>query len=76
MSRSKKKYPGGGIASNIGQHKYKKDECRAWRRMVRKRLQSGEYEDLPHTKEYGNEWASPRDGKQYWVNHDDKWMRK
>lgn len=40
---------------------------------------------LPHPKEYGNEWASPRDGKvwhgQYkndptWKEMFKKWMRK
>lgn len=76
MSRSKKKHPGGGAASNLGQHLFKKKESRASRRAVRKVVSMGEYENLPHDKEFGNEWASPRDGKQYWINHDDKWMRK
>ncbi len=76
MSRSKKKHPGGGAASSCGQHKFKKDEARAKRRKVRKLMSTGQHERLPHDKEYGNEWSSPRDGKQYWVDHDAKWMRK
>jgi hypothetical protein len=40
------------------------------------------YEEyLPHSKEYGNEWASPRDGKHWFgdlINYKDykKWLRK
>lgn len=76
MSRSKKKNPGGGIGSSLYQHQYKKSESRAARRRVRSILCTGDYDKAPHPKEYGNEWASPRDGKQYWVNHDAAWMRK
>ncbi len=76
MSRSKKKNPGGGITAGMGQAVFRKNENRAKRRMVNARLNTKQYDKLPHEKEYGNEWASPRDGKQYWVDHDAKWMRK
>lgn len=76
MSRSKKKHPGGGITKGCGQHLFKTAESRAKRHRIRNLLQIGEYIALPHEKEYGNEWASPRDGKQYWLDHDAKWMRK
>ena len=75
MSRSFKKHPGGGFASSKGQKKYKQSEHRAERSKIHQLLKLL-FEDLPHPKEYGNEWASPRDGKQYWLNPDDKWMRK
>lgn len=74
MSRSIKKHPGGSNCSSYGQKQYRSSENRAKRREVRIRLLLEQA--LPHEKEYGNEWSSPRDGKQYWVNHDKKWMRK
>lgn len=75
MSRSFKHHPGGGVASSRGQKLYRSQENKAHRRQVRKRIQQLNF-DMPHPKEYGNEWSSPRDGKCYWVNHDKKWMRK
>lgn len=76
MSRSKKKHPGGGIGRTCGQHSFKKKESRAKRKEVRTLMALGKYDVLPHEKEYGNEWASPRDGKVYWIGSDAKWMRK
>ena len=76
MSRSRKKHPGGGWAGPKvkAQRAYRSQENRAKRREVRIRLLLDQ--EMPHEKEYGNEWYSPRDGKQYWVNYDSKWMRK
>lgn len=65
MSRSYKKNPAGGIASSCGQKHFKQSEHRAERKKVNQLLKKGK-ELLPHPKEYGNEWASPRDGKQWW----------
>lgn len=76
MSRSFKKHPGGGFCCiAIGAQKaYRSQENRAKRREVKIRLLLDQ--DMPHDKEYGNEWSSPRDGKQYWINYDKEWMRK
>lgn len=76
MSRSHKKNPGGGWGCNTEgqQKKYRSQENRAKRRKVKVVLLLNE--EMPHEKEYGNEWSSPRDGKQYWLNHNAKWMRK
>lgn len=78
MSRSKKKNPGGPASCSTDgeQAKFRRRENRAKRRKVRATLVKGDYEKLPHEKEYGNEWDSPRDGKQYWIDHDARWMRK
>ena len=67
MSRSKRHTP---IMSwcviRAGQVKrYKQQENRAYRRRVTNLMRIGKYLELPHRKEYGNEWSSPRDGKQY-----------
>ena len=67
MSRSRKKIP---ITSwctvKAGDMKsYKQQENRRLRRAVKQSLHVGEYEMLPHRKEYGDEWISPRDGKCY-----------
>lgn len=76
MSRSRKKNPGGGWAHHgqSAQKEYRSQENRAKRRRVKLYLIAGK--EMPHEKEYGNEWSSPRDGKQYWINHDARWMRK
>lgn len=86
MSRSYKKSPGGGVtnASKSGaQKKFKRQEHKAERRTIRSSLTT-QKEVLPHPKEYGNEWGSPRDGKTYWTESKDseyynlflKFMRK
>lgn len=64
MSRSVKKYPGYSPCSTKGQKKYKKAEHKSERRTIKTKLSSNK-ELLPHPKEYGNEWTSPRDGKCY-----------
>lgn len=76
MSRSKKKNPGGGFGSSLNQAAFRSQENRRKRRLVNMKLQTGDELVLIDEKKFGNEWASPRDGKQYWIDHDDKWMRK
>ncbi len=71
MSRSYKKYPGGGLGSSKHQKQYKQAEHRAERSKIKSTLLVGK-EILPHPKEYGNEWSSPRDGKQYWLKPKEK----
>jgi hypothetical protein len=76
MSNSYKKQPGGGMCSTTAQKKFRSQENRRKRRKIKTLLLCEEYEILPTEKDFGNEWSSPRDGKQYWIDHDDKWMRK
>lgn len=85
MGNSYKKHPGGGAATtNPGTQKaFRSQENRRKRRKIKTLLLCEEYELLPTEKDYGNEWSSPRDGKQYWNNPDqwnlpgwEKWMRK
>jgi len=52
--------------------KFKISEHRSERRTVRALIASGKYDLFPHPKEYGNEWSSPRDGKQYFREYKNK----
>ncbi len=65
-----------GITSGGGQAKFRSQENRAKRRKVNVLIHQEDYDKLPDEKEYGNEWASPRDGKQWLTDKDSKWMRK
>ncbi len=75
MSRSRKKHPGGGVAVASSDKRYKQFEHRRERTAVRSILRLGG-EDLPAPKRFGDPWSSPKDGKQYWVDHNAAWMRK
>lgn len=91
MSRSKRKTPIQGITNCRSNKRFKKHEHGAERSKV-KCLLKQDREDLPHPKEYGNEWNSPRDGKVWfgypsvyylysyslkeWIQDFKKWMRK
>lgn len=44
---------------------YKQQENRAKRHRVKQLLIMQQYDNMPHCKEYGNEWSSPRDGLCY-----------
>lgn len=85
MGKSIKKNPSGGNGSSKTQKKFKVYEHKAERKLVKQLLRKDLYEILPHPKEYGNEWASPRDGKQWFkmpkIISDSyelwqRWMRK
>ncbi len=93
MGKSKRKTPILGITTSLGHKSFKESEHRAERSKVHTLLRNAvriidNIETfiqneilLPHPKEYGNEWASPRDGKSWHghlENHPDfkKWMRK
>ena len=64
MSRSRRKTPicsvCGGRVSN---KQFKIHEHRKERRAVKQALHNEQ--QLPHPKQYGNEWSSPRDGKMW-----------
>lgn len=59
---------------------WKQKEHRAERKLVKDLLSIGKWEYIPHPKEYGNEWCSPRDGKMYYGSCDREdikvWNRK
>lgn len=80
MSRSKRKTPIIGMtclsSKSIIQKSFRSKENRAKRKKVKQCLSNEQYDSLPHEKEYGNEWSSPRDGKQYLDDKNSKWMRK
>lgn len=81
MSKSYRKTPIMGICGGGMQKRFKQYEHRAERSTIKIKLKMEDYDNLPHPKTYGNEWASPRDGKMWFGNlfdHDDyvKWMRK
>lgn len=75
MSRSKKYTQICSNTTSTGQKLFKMKQNRAKRKNVKTRLAIGNY-DMPHEKEYGNEWASPRDGKHYLNDVNSKWIRK
>jgi hypothetical protein len=66
MSRSRRHTPISAVTGCESNKLFKKQEHRRERSKVKMLLHVG-FEDwqLPHPKRYGNEWASPRDGKQY-----------
>lgn len=66
MSRSRRHTPISAVTCCESNKPFKQQEHRRERSMVKMMLHMG-YEDwqLPGHKMYGNEWASPRDGKQY-----------
>lgn len=78
MSRSRKKNPGSTNVCCKSQKAGKKMSSRRFRRAVRELLQRhGEEAVLPMTgKALTDEWDLGGDGKQYWKDHDDKFMRK
>lgn len=78
MSRSKRKTPiiSWACYHRSAQKKYRSQQNRAKRRYVKVKLETQDFDLLPHEKEYGNEWNSPRDGKNWYDKCDPKQMRK
>ena len=82
MSRSHRKSPCIGVTARSSQpsaqKKFRSQENRKQRRRVRVELYVRLDDSLlPDPKRYGNEWASPRDGKCFsWDILNTKWMRK
>lgn len=80
MSRSYRKTPIVGASCSRSNKRFKQYEHRAERKKIKQLLALG-IENLPHPKEYGNEWDSPRDGKNWFGDLDHelefrKWMAK
>jgi hypothetical protein len=68
MSRSRKKFCGGGITTCRSDKKYKKQEHARERTKI-KQLLNIFYDDtlIPNCKKWGNPWSSGKDGKSvYW----------
>lgn len=60
------------------QKEFKQQEHRRERRFVTNKLTIGDIEGLPDKRQFGSEWAGPRDGKQYLskTKENEKWLRK
>jgi hypothetical protein len=69
MSRSYRKTPVVSHTSSSSDKEFKRHEHRA--RRVKERIiiallgEDTDSCDMPHDKEYGDPWCSPKDGKQY-----------
>lgn len=75
MSRSKWKFQPNLCAP--GEMKlWRAKANRAKRRVVNALLASGEYDLMPHDKEFCNEWGTPRDGIKGYYTTDQKSLRK
>jgi hypothetical protein len=72
MARSRKKTPISGVTCSTSNKEFKQQEHRRERRIVHQKLLMEHYEDLPHIKQFGNEWASPRDGKMWFGDLKDR----
>lgn len=63
MSRSRKKTPVCGFTGAESDKPFKEAEHRRERRKAKVALASGR--EVPHPKEFGDEWNSAKDGKEY-----------
>ncbi len=75
MSRSRRKTPIFGMTTNDSEKDFKQQEHQRERAAVRTALQS-DADLLPDPKEFGNPWAGPKDGKNYWKDAKPSNMRK
>jgi hypothetical protein len=74
MSRSRIKTPILGIAS-VSDKEGKRQANRAFRRNVHMEVLKGK-EIVSLLREVSNVWDFPKDGKRYWKNLPDKYLRK
>ena len=67
MSRSRKKYPITGITTAETEKEFKQQEHQRERARVRTALADLDVEGevLPDSKQFGNPWSGPKDGKRY-----------
>jgi len=85
MSRSRRKVPCGSRSCR-GDHpgvekSFKQKAHRALRKAVRDAIRNGEFDHLPHDREFGDPWCGPKDGKCGWPRGglkrcDPRWFRK
>jgi len=74
MSRSRKKTPITGITIAESDKPFKEAEHRRERRVVRTAIKVGE--PIPDQREFGNPWASEKDGKQWLSDRNSRVLRK
>jgi hypothetical protein len=74
MSRSRRKKKIFGISTAETEKQFKAQEHSRERANVRDALNSDR--EIPHPKKFGNRWAGPKDGRQYWKKATAKDMRK
>jgi hypothetical protein len=74
VSKSRRKTPVFGITTAESDKEFKRREHKRERTVVRDSLAVGV--DVPHPKQFGNPWASEKDGKRYWHAAEAKDMRK
>lgn len=78
MSNSKKKTPISGNTTKESEKKWKKEQHKKLRKKVKMLLQKRS-EDLNidlDVRDISNIYLGPKDGKSYWVDYDDKFIRK
>lgn len=75
MSRSRRKSPWVSLCSAKGQKLFRSKENRKHRKQAKEKIRKDECDKIPHVKEFGNEWKSPRDGK-IWLGFFDKMWRR
>jgi hypothetical protein len=78
MSRSRRKTPIFGNTTATSDHQWKKKAARKLRHKVKQHLEHTLDGDGFAGKRWDveNPWASPKDGKFYWIKVLDKHMRK
>lgn len=77
MSRSYRKVAGGGITTARTDKWFKVQEHRRYRGRIRTLIMSGEDEIFPiYGGDYGNPWASPKDGHGVWYWSLQDYLRK
>lgn len=57
-----------GVAACISMKTFRQQENRSFRHTTKQRVTIGDYDRMPHSKEYQNEWVSPRDVKSWFGN--------
>lgn len=67
MSRSRKKHPITGMTTAETEKEFKQQEHQRERARVRTALADfdAEGDALPHTKQFGDPWSGPKDGRRY-----------
>lgn len=75
MSRSRKRNPGGTYCGN-SQHRGKKVASKRFRRKVKVMLHNESGELPVKSIEVTSPYDLGGDGKTYWKDHDERWMRK
>lgn len=76
MARSRKYTPVGGNTKSESEKWWKSVQNRRLRRKV-KILLSKTIDDVDiNLRDISSVWAAPKDGKTFWLNPDESWMRK